>query len=35
MTEFKRPVRTMQDLVEQLYTGDYHPIPLEEAKIQD
>jgi PHP family Zn ribbon phosphoesterase len=35
MTEFKRPVRTMQDLVEQLYTGDYHPITLEEAKIQD
>jgi predicted metal-dependent phosphoesterase TrpH len=34
MTEFKRPVHTMQDLVEQLYSGDYHPITLEEAKIQ-
>jgi predicted metal-dependent phosphoesterase TrpH len=34
MTAFKRPVRTMQDLVEQLYLGDYHPITLEEARIQ-
>jgi predicted metal-dependent phosphoesterase TrpH len=34
MTEFKRPVHTMQDLVEQLYSGDYHPISLEEAKIR-
>jgi hypothetical protein len=34
MTEFKRPVRTMQDLVEQLYSGDYHPITLDEVRIQ-
>jgi predicted metal-dependent phosphoesterase TrpH len=34
MTEFKRPVRTMQDLVEQLYSGDYRPITLEEVRIQ-
>jgi predicted metal-dependent phosphoesterase TrpH len=34
MTEFKRPVRTMQDLVEQLYAGDYRPVTLEEARIQ-
>jgi predicted metal-dependent phosphoesterase TrpH len=34
MTEFKRPVRTMQDLVEQLYSGDYRPITLEDARMQ-
>jgi len=34
MTEFKHPVRTMQDLVEQLYSGDYRPITLEDARIQ-
>jgi hypothetical protein len=34
MTEFKRPVRTMQDLVEQLYSGDYRPITLEDARLQ-
>jgi predicted metal-dependent phosphoesterase TrpH len=34
MTEFKRPIRTMQDLVGQLYSGDYRPITLEEARIQ-
>jgi predicted metal-dependent phosphoesterase TrpH len=34
MTEFKRPIRSMQDLVEQLYAGDYHPITLENARIQ-
>lgn len=34
MTEFKRPIRTMQDLVEQLYAGDYRPIALEDARIQ-
>jgi PHP-associated len=34
MTEFQRPVLTMQDLVEQLYLGDYRPITLEEARIQ-
>lgn len=33
MTEFKRPIRTMQDLVEQLYSGDYRPITLEEARL--
>ena len=35
MTKFKRPVHSMQDLVEQLYSGDYHPITLEESRIQD
>jgi predicted metal-dependent phosphoesterase TrpH len=34
MTEFKRPIRTMQDLVEHLYAGDYRAITLEEARIQ-
>jgi predicted metal-dependent phosphoesterase TrpH len=34
MTEFKRPIRTMQDLVEQLYSGDYRPITLEDARMQ-
>jgi predicted metal-dependent phosphoesterase TrpH len=34
MTEFQRPIRTPQDLVEQLYSGDYRPITLEEARIQ-
>jgi hypothetical protein len=34
MTTFKRPIRTVQDLVEQLYSGDYRPITLEDAKIQ-
>jgi predicted metal-dependent phosphoesterase TrpH len=34
MTEFQRPIRTLQDLVEQLYSGDYRPIALEEARIQ-
>jgi predicted metal-dependent phosphoesterase TrpH len=34
MTEFKRPIRTLQDLVEHLYSGDYRPITLEEARIQ-
>jgi len=34
MTAFKRPVRTVHDLVEQLYSGDYRPITLEDAKIQ-
>jgi predicted metal-dependent phosphoesterase TrpH len=34
MTEFQRPVLTMRDLVEQLYSGDYRPITLEEARIQ-
>jgi hypothetical protein len=34
MTEFKRPIHRMQDLVEQLYSGDYHAITLEEARIQ-
>ena len=34
MTDFKRPIRTMQDLVEQLYSGDYRPITLEDARIQ-
>src|SRR5262245_41208452 len=34
MTAFQRPVLTMQDLVEQLYSGDYRPITLEEARIQ-
>jgi histidinol phosphatase-like PHP family hydrolase len=34
MTEFKRPMRTMRDLVEQLYTGDYRPIALEDARMQ-
>jgi hypothetical protein len=34
MTEFTRPIRTVQDLVEQLYSGDYHPITLEDARIQ-
>jgi histidinol phosphatase-like PHP family hydrolase len=34
MTEFQRPVLTMQDLVEQLYSGDYRPITLEETRIQ-
>lgn len=33
MTEFKRPIRTMHDLVEQLYSGEYRPITLEEARI--
>jgi hypothetical protein len=32
MTEFTRPIRTMQDLVEQLYSGEYRPITLEEAR---
>jgi hypothetical protein len=34
MTQFKRPIRTMQDLVEQLYAGDYRPITLDDARIQ-
>jgi predicted metal-dependent phosphoesterase TrpH len=34
MTEFKRPIRTMHDLVEQLYSGDYRPITLEDARAQ-
>jgi predicted metal-dependent phosphoesterase TrpH len=34
MTEFKRPVRSMQELVEQLYSGDYRPVTLEEARLQ-
>jgi predicted metal-dependent phosphoesterase TrpH len=34
MTEFKRPIRRMQDLVEQLYSGDYRPITLEDARKQ-
>lgn len=34
MTEFKRPIHSMQDLVEQLYFGDYRAITLEEARIQ-
>jgi predicted metal-dependent phosphoesterase TrpH len=34
MTAFEHPVRTMRDLVAQLYSGDYHPITLEEARIQ-
>jgi predicted metal-dependent phosphoesterase TrpH len=34
MTEFKRPIRSMQDLVEQLYSGDYRPITLEGARKQ-
>jgi predicted metal-dependent phosphoesterase TrpH len=34
MTEFKRPVRSMQGLVEQLYSGDCRPISLEDARKQ-
>lgn len=34
MTEFTRPIRTMQDLVEQLYSGEYRPITLEEARLK-
>jgi predicted metal-dependent phosphoesterase TrpH len=34
MTQFTRPIRTMHDLVAQLYSGDYRPITLEEARIQ-
>ena len=34
MTAFKRPIRSIQDLVEQLYSGDYRPITLAEARIQ-
>jgi len=34
MTEFKRPIYSMQDLVEQLFTGEYRPITLEDARIQ-
>jgi hypothetical protein len=34
MTAFERPVRTMQDLVEQLYSGAYRPIALEEARLK-
>ena len=34
MTEFKRPIYTLQDLVEQLYTGEYRPITLDEARYQ-
>jgi predicted metal-dependent phosphoesterase TrpH len=34
MTAFKRPIHTMQDLVEQLYSGDYRPITLEDARFQ-
>ena len=34
MTAFKRPIRTVPDLVEQLYSGDYYPITLEDAKLQ-
>jgi predicted metal-dependent phosphoesterase TrpH len=34
MTEFARPVRTIEDLVAQLYSGDYRPITLEEARLQ-
>jgi predicted metal-dependent phosphoesterase TrpH len=33
MTAFTHPIRTMQELVEQLYAGDYRPITLEEARI--
>ena len=32
MTEFKRPIDTMHDLVEHLYAGEYRPIPLDEAR---
>jgi predicted metal-dependent phosphoesterase TrpH len=34
MTEFQRPVHSVQELVDQLYSGDYRPITLEEARIQ-
>ena len=34
MTEFTHPIRTIHDLVEQLHSGDYRPITLEEARIQ-
>jgi predicted metal-dependent phosphoesterase TrpH len=34
MTAFKRPIRSMQDLVEQLYSGEYRPITLEDARMQ-
>jgi predicted metal-dependent phosphoesterase TrpH len=34
MTEFERPIRTMQGLVEQLHSGNYRPITLEDARIQ-
>jgi predicted metal-dependent phosphoesterase TrpH len=34
MTDFKRPIRTMQDLVEQLHSGDYRPVTLEDVRIQ-
>jgi predicted metal-dependent phosphoesterase TrpH len=34
MTEFKRPIRSMADLVEHLHSGDYRPIALEDAHIQ-
>ena len=32
MTEFKRPIGTIHELVEQLYAGEYRPITLEEAR---
>jgi predicted metal-dependent phosphoesterase TrpH len=34
MTDFKHPIRTMQDLVQHLYSGEYRPITLEDARIQ-
>ena len=34
MTEFKRPIGTLRDLATELYSGDYRPITLEEARIQ-
>ena len=34
MTEFKRPIHSMQDLVEQLFTGEYRPITLEDARLR-
>jgi hypothetical protein len=34
MTEFSRPLRTVQDLVEHLFSGEYRPITLEEARLK-
>jgi predicted metal-dependent phosphoesterase TrpH len=34
MTDFKHPIRTVQDLVQHLYSGEYRPITLEDARIQ-
>jgi predicted metal-dependent phosphoesterase TrpH len=34
MTEFKCPIHSIHELVEQLYMGDYRPITLEEARRQ-